>query len=165
MPLSGTAALHSKEKKRGAAQKSSFLSLKHSCLLQECRMAVLWEPIDFLHPSILLTGKRDESFEKERLSTPPPFFFTLNFSYYDRKGKVREMKTGSEAVSHDVCVCVCVWATDSDVVTPGHYLIHPPSYLSTFSSFFFPPLPPSLTQSYLLCGLFWLFMSDKVRIV
>lgn len=119
-------------------------------------MAVLWEPIDFLHPSILLTGKRDESFEKERLSTPPPFFFTLNFSY-DRRGKIREMKTGSEAVSHDVCVCV--WATDSDVVTPGHYLIHPPSYLSTFSSFFFPPLSP---QPYTKLSALWTFLTIYV---
>lgn len=119
-------------------------------------MAVLWEPIDFLHPSILLTGKRDESFEKERLSTPPPFFFTLNFSYYDRKGKVREMKTGSEAVSHDVCVCVSdrFWCSNARALSPS------PPFLSQYVFLLlFPPSPP---QPYTKLSALWTFLTIYV---
>lgn len=119
-------------------------------------MAVLWEPIDFLHPSILLTGKRDESFEKERLSTPPPFFFTLNFSYYDRKGKVREMKTGSEAVSHDVCVCVSnrFWCSNARALS------HSPPFLSQYVFLLlFPPSPP---QPYTKLSALWTFLTIYV---
>lgn len=159
-PLSGTAALHSKEKKRAAAQKSSFLTLKHSRLLQRCRNGCSWEPIDFPpSASQVITERKMSALRRKTfrssssLSTPFSFFF-----FPDQGGK-REGDSDEGRERQEVRPRPFPHGdTDSDVVTPRHYLIQPPpssSYLATFSSLFSP-------RPYTKLSALWTFLTIYV---
>lgn len=108
------------------AQKSSFLTLKHSRRLQRCRNGCSREPIDSLHQ--VITERKMRALRGDTLhSSSLLLHSTLFFSPEHRGKRGSDRKTGSKAVSHS--------DMDSDVVKLRHYLIQPPSsYLGAFSS-------------------------------
>lgn len=108
-----------------------------------------------LTSSIHLSGshrKKDESFEGERLSTPPTSF-TLNSLLFlirgEKEGEIAKKEGRQEARPRlfPTATSVRVSDTDSDVVTPGHYLIQPPFLSQCVPSVFSPPPPSRLTPA------------------
>lgn len=107
-----------------AAQKSSFLTLKHSRRLQRFRNGCSREPIDSLLQ--VITERKMRALRGDTLHSSSLLHSTL-FFFLNTGERGSDRKTGSKAVSHS--------DMDSDVVKLRHYLIQPPSsYLGAFSS-------------------------------